>query len=272
LIYKWGKSQFNHRSKAHLYVKGEPALPKAIWSEIQQKVKHTQTLEGLFDLWREAHIVEENYEDTTVWEEVIDKGKFYPGIEKDSFNTDGRIYEESYSGVLFILKEPNLLRYPRGSSTPSQRDQRWWYWEYFDSGDKRKDNRPKQKEKMGRMASYILHKNIHEDINGLKKSAFMNLNKRGGDNREEKVWAYTQKYVEFIKKQISLLCPKIVICLGTYNLVRACELVDESIRTMDMWHTAYQMPGVIRPQRTELGDKNIAAYMNEFIKRFEREY
>jgi hypothetical protein len=119
------------------------------------------------------------------------------------------------------------------------------------------------------MASYILYGNIYDDVIGLKQSAFMNLNKRGGDNWEEKVWAYTWKYADFIRKQIAILHPKTIICLGTYKLVHDCCLANEEARVINMWHTAYRMPGVKRAHECKLKDKNVDAYMNEFITRYE---
>ena len=112
------------------------------------------------------------------------------------FNADGYIDRERYDGVLFILKESNLVGYTENEK-PYEREQVTWYRNFFnDSGKERRDNNPKQKEKMGRMACWILNQNQRpsddEIKDGLRCSAFMNLNKRGGSNRERTVSAYTK--------------------------------------------------------------------------------
>jgi len=228
------------------------------WSETLMKIDKTTNLNELFALWKHAHTTEENYEATTII-----------GMEKNSFIADGYIFEHNYSRVLFVLKEVNQLGYD-GANDPSERTHITWYQEYINKG--KNVNQSKQHEKMGRMACYILDKNecpLEEEIKaGLGRAAFMNLNKRGGGSKAEKVEPYTTKYAEFIKKQISLLNPDIIVCLGTFELVkRIADAKDK--RVIDMWHPAYRMPGLKRDPQCKM-DKNVDLYMREFVKRFEK--
>lgn len=237
-------------------------MKKPTWDEIRTQINNVNKLEELFDLWRLAHTLEENHQKTTV-----------EGMEKDSFVADGYISEKDYDRVLFILKESNLLDY-RGKGMPSMRSQEAFYESYLHNGE---DNRPKQKEKIGRMACYLLTQNEkpNEDEikNALKNSSFMNLNKRGGANYDIKVSAYTEKYVDFIKMQIEILNPNVIVCLGTFDLIQSNQLNvinGETVPTINMWHTAYRMSNVEKPEGKWIADRNVNAYMREFIGRYTR--
>ncbi|MDD4688634.1 MAG: hypothetical protein PHE51_02675 [Eubacteriales bacterium] len=228
------------------------------WNETLMEIEKANNLAELFALWKHAHTVEDNYEETTTAD-----------MEKESFITDGYIFEDTYSRVLFVLKEVNQ-RGKSGAKDPSERTHITWYQDFIKVGEN--INQSKQHEKMGRMACYVLDKNespLEEEIkNGLRRSAFMNLNKRGGSNKAEKVDPYARKYAEFIKKQISLLNPDVIVCLGTFEQVKA--LVDtKDKRVIDMWHPAYRMSGLKRDPQCKT-DKNVDLYMREFIKRFEK--
>lgn len=224
-------------------------------------VQNVRNIDELFDLWRQAHNTEKDYEKTTV-----------SGIERDSFIADGYIYKKDYNGILFILVESNILHYKNENEPAFKREQYRFYREFVENG---KDNIPKQKEKMGRMACYILENNLNPCIdeikNALKQSAFINLNKRGGDKKRnhQKLYAYVEKYSEFVKKQIMILKPKVIICLGTYHVVESFSLNkinNKHIPTINMWHTAYPMKGIEMRKECEI-DKKVDAYMREFAKR-----
>ena len=232
------------------------------WNALEVEAENAKSLDELFQLWKEAHKAEENYEVTTLREE---------GIPQDSFIADGYISQENYAGVLFILKEANILKdeVPAGSE-PFYRPQADWY------RPERRDNSPKQKEKMGRMASYIRYHHIQNFQIALQQSAFLNLNKRGGGNHthKKKLTAYTHRYAPFIQREIALLQPKQIICLGhpTDALVDKCHLnfIDEKrIFTVNMWHPAYRMKGIPRYPVSDM-DQNVDAYMKEFIKRYNK--
>ena len=227
------------------------------WDEILEDVPLVSTLDELFTLWREAHESEDDCMETTLC----------PGVEQASFVADGYICKDSYESsptrILFILKEANVL-HDVDPKPAAERSQYGYYQAYLSAG---KDNRPKQLEKMGRMACYILNKAENptdaEIKAALKQSAFMNLNKRGGGAAADntKLDAYRCKYAAFIKKQIELLNPQVIICLGTHKGALACEPRIEKeglIPALDMYHTA------------PIGKREMAvpAYMQLFVERY----
>ncbi len=241
-----------------------------VFEEIEEKARTSDTLDELFDLWKLAHKAEgKAYTETT----TPARGK-HPAIEQTSFVRDGYVsgnpedYANAGRKVLFILKEANILAY-RGESIPEERDQLPFYRDYLADG---KSNRAKQQEKMARMAYYLQHPELDEEQRrlptlkncqlALKQSAFMNLNKRGGDNHAKVVSAYSQKYAAFIERQIDLLAPDVIVVIGR----TAYPMREGSIH---VWHTAYRMPRIKRnpnPCYCDGIDGNVDLYMRRFFE------
>ena len=243
---------------------------------IRKKAESAMTLEELFDLWRKAHAVEENYRETTV-PETQKRGKIFPAIERDSFIADGYVshsdYEASKIKVLFILREANIATH-REDDIPSQRTHEWFYNSFISEMG---DNPPKQKQKMARMAHYLQHpelsdKNRKEPDDdslkiALKCSGYMNINKRGGGVtvNKEIFENYYKKYTTFIIRQIEIMNPDIVIEIG-YNSFDG--LSDYSL---PVWHTSYRMSRKKRSDNPQYSsDKNVDCYMREFFERVEK--
>jgi hypothetical protein len=190
------------------------------------------------------HETEEDWHDTTVWEKTKGKkGDEYEGIEKDSFVRDGYVTENYDGKILFILKEANILKYRSNEiCIHRNRSQVIWYKNFYNSPHR--DNSPKQLEKISRMYCGLANNNwmpsdieIHSAINNI---AFVNLNKRGGDNVDKKVNLYVKKYLEFVRKQIEILEPEYIVCCGTYlYLKQICPDYARNNKLIDMWHTAY---------------------------------
>lgn len=238
--------------------------------------ENCNNLNDLFELWKKEQESEKNYENTTLTEE------FKP-IEKNSFIKDGYIdkneYKNSSVKVLFILKEANIWAHRDAEKEkgilPDTREQINWYLNYINEG---KTNRPKQHEKMGRMAFYLQNKNSGnaeipteaEYKEALKSCAFMNMNKRGGKEKiTEKYYNYINKYKIFILKQIEMLNPDYIIILGS-NIDEVAKDINEKYKNkvIYMWHTAYQMKGQERRKDFKNGsDSNVDCYMREFFKR-----
>ena len=270
----------------------------------EKKIEKIEEIEDLFKIWQKAHICEdENSCNNTLpkGEEIIDKLKTgkYLTIARDSFIKDGYISKDgknNFNGILFILKEANVLNHGAGRENayecePYRDEQFDFYRKYIENEEI--DNPSNQKEKMGRIAYYLENiKDNKNDIeiikennnhkNSLYRSAFMNLNKRGGANKTNDVclYSYINKYKKFIEKQIELINPKIIICIGTYRYLYSMGIINEKNekKFFDMWHTAYPMPRkkdksgkIIKNNRNKkygLNNSNIDLYIEEFVKRY----
>ena len=234
--------------------------------EFQEKAESAQTLKKLFDFWRQAHTLEENFEKTTV-----------PTIEQNSFVADGYVSEDDYQKapikVLFVLREANIATH-RKKDDAELRTHQNFYGDFIKNI--KNDNPPKQKQKMARMAYYLQHPELSEeerktpDEDGIKTAiascAYMNLNKRGGGNKIN--WTifdnYYRKYLTFIEREINIIAPDTIVLIGRNDY----KLFDDSIK---VWHTSYRMKKVPRVG-TEYGtNKNIDCYMREFFIRL-KEY
>lgn len=237
-----------------------------------KNINDCKTLEELYALWREAHKTEEDYKTTTI-----------NGIEQNAFIKDGYInkacYDKSKYKTLFILKEANMLNYGKSD------DQMGFYINYIEG--KEGANRPKQQEKIGRMAYYLINgENENAKTpseaqlkNALKYSAFMNINKRGGakNTNNKKFNAYYSKYEQFVKKEIEIINPECIVMIGTTgaNCSICTFAAEKDIRIITMWHTAYRMSGQKRndnpiyalPSNDKNPDKNVDCYMRKFFER-----
>lgn len=238
------------------------------FEEIKGEVKSAKNLEELFSLWKQAHVAEQNYEETTV-----------PTIEKNSFIADGYVSEADYRKapikVLFVLREANIVSH-REKDNPELRTHKNFYGDFL--VDTHNDNPPRQKQKIARMAYYLQHPELTEeerkkpDDECMKKAlascAYMNINKRGGDKKVN-WWIfdnYYRTYLDFIKREIDIIVPDTIVLIGSNDY----ELFDESIK---VWHTSYRMKGVPRVGKEYGTNKNIDCYMREFfdrVKKYER--
>ena len=233
-------------------------------------LKKQNTLDELFDLWKWAHKCEDNYEETTITEPVTTKDGIFEGISKDAFIRDGYICEKEYKSapkkILFILKEANIQTYrsPEQLKNPSEDSQVGFYKEYINNNEP--DNTPRQHEKMGRMAHYILYNEDTKDTETIRttlnKTAFMNVNKRGGSAKtnNKKFWNYENKYMPFIKRQIEILNPDVIVMVGK-TISKAIIPDDFRCRFIKVYHTAFRYKrGIYTPD----------GYIKEFIKEYDR--
>ena len=212
--------------------------------------EYEKRISDLFSRWCDAHRTEKSCQETKL-----------PDIEQKSFIRDG-VVSDNYDGVLFIMKEANILKH-RGSEEPSARTQLKWYQDYYTKG--MGDNRPKQLEKIARMYLALSRITGQEHVNhALGRVAIMNLNKRGGGNKEDThVLAYTKQYKEFILEQIRIMEPEKIIVLGTDNiLTKAIPELNKKYPIIPMWHTAYT-------RSPKQGYINVENYISEFKKRLD---
>lgn len=75
--------------------------------------------------------------------------------------------------------------------------------------------------------------------------AYMNLNKRGGFGKctDARIWHYTEMYQVFIRKEIELISPDIIICGGTFGAVTNNQYgllknLKKSVICRDFYHPA----------------------------------
>jgi len=276
---------------------------KKINNYCKEKIKTCKELNELFNLWKKVHKEDPNFQKDS---ESI--------IEKDFFIEDGYICEEKYQNVLFILKEPNIKskahvgpqiqfyknftikKYRELVNNVNKNNSSLIIYE-FDKDNTIKpiryrennksftyfDNIPKQKEKMARMAKFIIDKKItsvySELKDALEKVAFMNINKRGGSNTcdNRKLNEYYDLYEDFIIKEIELLKPKTIVLMtkGSKVCNSICEKIelensqiqshdykqeDKEFKILEITHTA---------ARGKALDNGL---FNEMIKDYEKQY
>lgn len=237
------------------------------FDKIKEEAMQADSLYELFTYWKRAHAAEENYEETTV-----------EGIDNRSFNADGYLSEKSYwlsnRRILFILKEANILDYLK-NDVPSERMQYCFYREYFKEF---KSNHSKMQEKIARMAFYLQNPELSDKVkcnpsNELKKNAlmqiaFMNLNKRGGANKELKCFKeYIEKYSSFIDRQIYIMNPDFIVILGKnipYCPISNYIKIDHPASHLNTIRKEYEGQHCIYSK-----DLNVDRYMRAFFKRVE---
>lgn len=192
-------------------------------------------LESLFKIWKEAHKNEKNYEYTFP---KNNDGIIPPEEFKTSWNDDGFLSENKENiEILFVLKEPN--------------DQKSIDDDYFgEKGFWLKDNinnfRCAIPRRMFKAAEEKLGKGITRK-NWVTKAAVMNLNKRGGYSKTydpEQISNYVNIYRDFIRKEIEIINPKIIIFLcgnndNTKSIIENLSIADK-YRVYYSYHPSYK--------------------------------
>lgn len=199
----------------------------------------TEKLNNLFDDWMKNSDYETYHRHGFMKDGIIDEAEF----------------EKQEKKVLFISNEANVENYDNSPKTIT--DRRCQFNEYFNSGI---DNWS------GKMRERIccLYQVVNQDFQNKKtpykvanKFAFMNLNKSGGGNicDIENIEDYCKKYKDYIKKEIEIISPDIIIWLGCNTYVNipikfdAKDSKDHKYKIIDidrkqvpiirMWHTSY---------------------------------
>lgn len=245
------------------------------------KLTKTEQLQELFEEWKA---------------EQISRGE---KIHK-FFSKDGIIKEEKYEKtkpkILFILKEPNVLK-DLDKEKYNDDNQLQFYKDFFDStffeenhkkelkmtkrtkktnGKKAHyyyffDNAPaKQKEKIARIAEYIINKNITENYEALKLAleqvAVMNLNKSGGDSDSDKQYfldyCNDEKFSQYICKEIEIINPDIIILIGakSYRTQIKQDCINKILNqktVMELVHTSARGKGLNLSKNEKEKLKNI---------------
>lgn len=176
------------------------------------QIKQCASIEELFKLWKDFQSKDEEY----------DKDYF---ISVNSFTEDGIVNREKWSKnekgkkVLFILREAN------GSRSVDEK--------HIVDGGKFYFKDTVNSENIPKTSLFKRIQIMQKVITGsedLSCVAYMNINKRGGDTVVDwkRLNAYATKYREFIKAEIKLINPDIIVCCGTY-----WQIVDQIFQKFD---------------------------------------
>ena len=169
------------------------------------------TLETLLDEWRAAHRVEPD--------ECFRRYSPTVAVAKDSFLPDGIIDPAQYYAasvkILFIGKEANWYR-PGERAAENMSQQPFWHREAAFG----RTPETLFSKRLSLIANAMEHQNFQKVDTchaGLRKTAVINLNKRGGFSAC--VWqtleGYVRLYHDYISQQIALIDPDVVICCGS---------------------------------------------------------
>jgi len=170
---------------------------------IEGQAARCRTLEELYLLWQLMQQMEEEPCGVTGYED----------IDPRSFHIDGIVSEEEYNGVLYILREPNMKKYiQKGQTMPVISDLR----EELRAG-KSPSGTVEYMDYLAGMQR-ILNGEAGKNMTAkelLRQTAVLYMNKRGGKGAADDIsLGYGQYYLEFIKQQIRLLRPRVVVCCG----------------------------------------------------------
>lgn len=178
---------------------------------------------GLFNEWKTAQENDSSYD----WEKT--------GIAVASFTPDGVINEDYWTAlpslkkkkVLYLLREANGNFSRPGDKGKKVDDGNFWFKDCIESlkTNNRIFKRIVDMQRVIQKEEYL--KDI-ADQDFLEQVAYMNINKRGGGATVDwKVFnEYAKKYREYIKREICIIKPDVIVCCGTYwTLVDIiCEL------------------------------------------------
>ncbi len=204
---------------------------------------YSQEIENLFAEWQTLQQKES-------YKEYLKYGA--PEIAKDSFTYDGVInppeYAKQGTKYLFISKESNI---------ENEKDQRPFrsdgdnFWLRDVCLQKEKPQKPKPSMFSNRLAMFAnaIYSLDFESVNKchdvLNKVAFMNLNKRGGlsESKRKTIRKYTKKYAGFIKREIDMIEPDIIICCGSDLRHRLGKIGICSPRytIIEVYHPSYRI-------------------------------
>ncbi len=210
------------------------------FAELEWEAGNAQTLDDLFVLWQEAHMVDPN------WEEIFQKSKGLLLDEsfKASFKTDGVSCElGSYNkqsrkcqtaDIVFVLKESDVL--DDNGSVSNSFD--FWFDEAVDSNPGKNNLKKAKAVRKRYMKKFSLIMDEYcSGWNSYTPIGYMNLNKRGGFSKANyyRLKAYVRQYHKFILKEIELLAPKVIVlcgCVGEFVV----GLMEANDLRIDIFH------------------------------------
>lgn len=204
---------------------------------------YSQEIENLFAEWQALQQKESNYGASE--------------IAKDSFTYDGVInppeYAKQDTKYLFISKESNIEN--KNDQGPFRADGDI-FWLRDVCFQKQEPSIFSNRLAMFANAIYSLDfESVNKCHDVLNKVAFMNLNKRGGlsESRREtnthkskgetipEYKEYTKKYACFIKREIDMIEPDIIICCGSglKHLLEEIGVSSPKYTIIEVYHPSY---------------------------------
>lgn len=188
-----------------------------IFSKCENEIR--AQMEKLFTDWKEEQRTDENYENNS-------NAKL---VAKESFGEDGAVDYEKWQSrkglrILYVLKESNGVHRKQEDSLHNQEGS-FWFREVVESGK----SGGKLVNRIWSMQKQFLKELPAGEV--LKYCALLNLNKRGGgaESGDCRYEVYAEDYKEFIKREIEILSPDIVVCGGTYDIVKKLYGQEDSI-------------------------------------------
>lgn len=170
-----------------------------------------KSMETLFELWKTAHKKDPN-------PPIIKDGEFT--IVNSSFSCDGVLNPLGINnGILLVAKESNLSQTADNGVICGDAITFWLQSVLYDNAHTDgKGTRFLNGLSLICNAIYDPNASVDDrwERGHLAEAAFMNINKRGGlsYNKKEELEEYANRYMPFIKKEIDLISPKIIVFCG----------------------------------------------------------
>lgn len=200
---------------------------------MMEALDSVRTMEVLFSSWKVAQHKES------------DLSYLSSNIPRDMFLPDGVIDNEKFSRapqkILFIAKEANWHQPDSNDSVTSA----FWHREVAFG----RTPKTQFSNRLSLLANAIMNAEkqnytvVDKDHTVLQSVAVINLNKRGGYSYC--VWntlnTYVQKYQGFIRRQISMISPDLIVCCG-YDvkwLIQEYGLAPDNVKTIWVYHPSY---------------------------------
>ena len=219
------------------------------FEDLKQEATKAETLDELFNIWKEAHSTESEED----WKKTRGSSK---NIPKDNFIGDGiidpEVFKKENYKILFISNEANIDN-PKYEKIGDRRNS---FNEYYNDNDHYDNWKGKMRERVCAVFNELIQEPSPEYYKSAKRFAFMNINKRGGNNQigdGSHIKEYCNLYKEFIEKEIKLIDPDLIVWLGikTYNMnllkniganykgnILFLSINGKDVPIMKMWHTS----------------------------------
>lgn len=177
------------------------------------------SLEELYVLWQTVHHMEGEGARETCYQE----------IDQRSFHIDGILCPQRFSGVIYLLKEPSLKEYiEKGLTFPVITDVRQGFRKYKRGFQNEYGYLAgMQRILLGEEARQMSNQQVMESL------GIIYMNKRGGKENQDNVWLkYSYAYIEFLRRQIELIQPRVMVCGGEEIFDFVIEEIFSKKRTL----------------------------------------